>query len=47
MIALVEGEALPLYLVGGADGMAVVEAKGAEIVADIERNRHVTLGTAY
>lgn len=47
MIALVEGEALPLYLVGGADGMAVVEAKGAEIAADIERNRAISVGTAY
>ena len=47
MIALVEGEALPLYLVGGADGMAVAEAKGAEIAADVERDRAVSVGTAY
>ncbi|WP_068078388.1 SDR family NAD(P)-dependent oxidoreductase [Novosphingobium lentum] len=47
MIGLVEGETLPLYLVGGADGMAVVEAHNAEIAADMERNRAVGVGTAY
>ncbi len=47
MIAMVEGETLPLYLVGGADGIAVVEAKVTAITADMERNREVSIGTAY
>lgn len=47
MIELVESETLPLYLVGGADGMAAVEAKGAAIAADMERNRTVSVATAY
>lgn len=47
MIEMVGGETLPLYLVGGADGMAVVEAKLAAITADIEGHRAVSVATAY
>lgn len=47
MIDMVEGETLPLYLVGGADGMAVVEAKISAIASDIESNRSVSIATAY
>lgn len=47
MIAMVEGETLPLYLVGGADGMAVVEAKLAAITADLESHRAISVATAF
>ena len=47
MIRLVESGELPLYLVGGADGMAVIEAKCGAIAADMTRNRAISGATDY
>lgn len=48
LIRMIEGsDPLPLYLVGGADGMAVVEAKHDAIVTEVETHRAASVDTAF